>query len=68
MGGGGLQEIDELFKMFKVLGTPNEQLWPGVSRFPDYMATFPKWPPRPIHEVLPLLLLSILQCLAKPSL
>ena len=49
--GGRVQEIDELFKMFRVLGTPNEQLWPGVSKFPDFKATFPKWPPRPIQEV-----------------
>lgn len=23
--------------------TPNEELWPGVSSFPDYKATFPNW-------------------------
>lgn len=48
-----VQEIDELFKIFKVLGTPNDRLWPGVTRFPDFKQTFPKWPPRAIHEVRP---------------
>ncbi|KAJ6070742.1 hypothetical protein N7467_012061 [Penicillium canescens] len=26
-----------------VLGTPDEELWPDVTSFPDYKATFPKW-------------------------
>lgn len=28
---------------YSVLGTPDEELWPGVTSFPDYKATFPKW-------------------------
>jgi len=40
----GDSEIDELFKIFRTLGTPNEQIWPGVSKLPDYKPTFPKWP------------------------
>lgn len=39
----GIQEIDELFKIFRLLGTPNEQNWPGVSQFADFKDTFPKW-------------------------
>ena len=38
-----MQEIDELFKIFRLLGTPNEQTWPGVSQFADFKDTFPKW-------------------------
>lgn len=26
-----------------VLGTPDEDNWPGVTSFPDFKATFPKW-------------------------
>jgi len=40
----GDSEIDELFKIFRTLGTPNEELWPGVSKLPDYKPTFPNWP------------------------
>lgn len=29
--------------IFRVLRTPTEQLWPGVSSYPDYKATFPNW-------------------------
>jgi cyclin-dependent kinase len=25
------------------LGTPNEEVWPGVSQLPDYKPTFPQW-------------------------
>ena len=40
----GDSEIDELFKIFRTLGTPTELIWPGVTRLPDYKPTFPKWP------------------------
>ena len=26
-----------------VLGTPNEAEWPGVTSFPDFKPSFPKW-------------------------
>lgn len=39
----GDSEIDEIFKIFRVLGTPTEADWPGVSSFPDYKSSFPKW-------------------------
>jgi cyclin-dependent kinase len=26
-----------------ILGTPTEQDWPGVTSFPDFKASFPKW-------------------------
>jgi serine/threonine protein kinase len=42
----GDSEIDTLFKIFQKLGTPNEQVWPGISELPDFKATFPKWPAR----------------------
>eukprot|EP01047_Picozoa_sp_COSAG01_P046712 COSAG01_NODE_4407_length_5056_cov_4.859794_7_plen_115_part_00 len=39
----GDSEIDELFKIFRTLGTPTEAIWPGVSKLPDFKPTFPKW-------------------------
>lgn len=26
-----------------LLGTPTEDVWPGVTSFPDYKTSFPKW-------------------------
>ena len=50
----GDSEIGQLLKTFRVLGTPNETLWPGVSKLPDFKEDmFPKWPPRPIREAVP---------------
>ena len=39
----GDSEIDEIFKIFRLLGTPTEELWPGVTSFPDFKPSFPKW-------------------------
>ena len=32
----GDSEIDELYNIFRILGTPTEASWPGVSAYPDY--------------------------------
>ena len=43
----GDSEIDELFKIFRLLGTPDDASWPGVTTLPDYKDTFPRWPASP---------------------
>ena len=32
----GDSEIDQLFRIFRVLRTPTEDLWPGVTQLPDF--------------------------------
>lgn len=39
----GDSEIDTIFKIFRTLGTPNEEVWPGVSTLRDFTEEFPKW-------------------------
>uniref|UniRef100_A0A0N5CIE0 Protein kinase domain-containing protein n=1 Tax=Strongyloides papillosus TaxID=174720 RepID=A0A0N5CIE0_STREA len=39
----GDSEIDQLYKIFKQLGTPTSAIWPGIESLPDYNANFPKW-------------------------
>ncbi|KAL0941763.1 Cyclin-dependent kinase 1 [Colletotrichum truncatum] len=39
----GDSEIDEIFKIFRNLGTPTEDVWPGVTSYPDFKSSFPKW-------------------------
>jgi serine/threonine protein kinase len=34
----GDSEIGQLFQIFRVLGTPNEESWPGVSLLPDFLS------------------------------
>lgn len=48
----GDSEIDELFRIFRVLGTPTEEVWPGVSELKDHKPTFPQWKKRPLEEVV----------------
>ena len=37
----GDSEIDQLFRIFRVLRTPNEDLWPGVTQLPDFKVMLP---------------------------
>lgn len=39
----GDSEIDQLFRIFKTLGTPSEENWPGVTSLKAYKSTFPHW-------------------------
>ena len=39
----------------RILGTPNEEVWPGVSGLPDYKPTFPQWSHQDITRVVPTL-------------
>ena len=38
-----------------VLGTPNEESWPGVKQLPDYKPTFPQWSAQNLGEQVPYL-------------
>jgi len=40
----GDSEIDEIFRIFRILGTPNEDAWPGVTLLQDWNEDFPVWP------------------------
>ena len=37
----------------RIMGTPNEDKWPGVSQLPDYKPTFPQWPGTDLASQLP---------------
>lgn len=39
----GDSEIDQLFRIFRTLGTPDSKEWPEVEELPDYKSSFPKW-------------------------
>ena len=40
----GDSEIDQLYQIFRVKGTPTEETWPGVAKLPNYSPTsFPSW-------------------------
>ena len=37
----GTTNEDQLLKIFRLMGTPSERSWPGISSFPEYK---PNWP------------------------
>lgn len=39
----GDSEIDQLYRIFAVLGTPTKEDWPGVENLNDYNESFPTW-------------------------
>jgi len=39
----GDSEIDTIFKIFQKLGTPTEEMWPGIATLQDFKSSFPKW-------------------------
>ncbi|KAA6393012.1 MAG: putative Cyclin-dependent kinase 1 [Streblomastix strix] len=49
----GDSEIDQLYKIFQILGTPNEDIWPGVSTFPDWRPVFPQWRAQSLTKLCP---------------
>ncbi|KAL1916930.1 uncharacterized protein VTP21DRAFT_5127 [Calcarisporiella thermophila] len=48
----GTNNEDQLLKIFRLLGTPTEQTWPGVSQLPEYRRSFPYYPPQDLSRVL----------------
>lgn len=39
----GDSEIDEIFRIFRMHGTPTEETWPGITKLRDFKPTFPKF-------------------------
>ncbi|GES83036.1 protein serine/threonine kinase [Rhizophagus clarus] len=44
---------DQLLRIFKVLGTPTEETWPGVSQLPEYKSDFTTYNRIPLESLLP---------------
>lgn len=49
----GDSEIDEIFRIFRIQGTPSEETWPGCSGLPDWNESFPVWPQLQISRFVP---------------
>lgn len=49
----GDSEIDELYKIFRVMGTPSEETWPGVTSLQDWNDSFPVWPELQVARLVP---------------
>ena len=49
----GDSEIGQLFKIFQIMGTPNEENWPGITKLKDYSINFPQWKPKKLKDLFP---------------
>eukprot|EP00928_Gymnodinium_smaydae_P008225 TRINITY_DN12990_c0_g1_i1.p1 TRINITY_DN12990_c0_g1~~TRINITY_DN12990_c0_g1_i1.p1 ORF type:complete len:112 (-),score=23.42 TRINITY_DN12990_c0_g1_i1:320-622(-) len=48
----GDSEIGTIFAIMKILGTPSEQSWPGVSFLQNWFAAYPQWKYVGVESVL----------------
>lgn len=51
----GDSEIDQIFKIFKILGTPHENNWPDALKLQDFKPSFPKFRGIPMQNHTPTL-------------
>jgi cyclin-dependent kinase len=49
----GVSDADQLLKIFKILGTPNKQDWPGMAKLPSYKEDFPTYKPKKLKYLVP---------------
>ncbi|CAK7230807.1 negative regulator of the PHO system [Sporothrix bragantina] len=49
----GTTNEDQMVRIFRIMGTPTEHTWPGVSQFPEYKATVPRYQPQDLRQILP---------------
>jgi serine/threonine protein kinase len=45
----GDSEIATIFRIFQLLGTPSEEMWPGLNQLPNFKMQFPSWPSAKWH-------------------
>ncbi|CAM6027546.1 unnamed protein product [Sphagnum balticum] len=48
----GDSELQQLLHIFRLLGTPTEEVWPGVNKLRDWHE-YPSWQPQSISRVVP---------------
>lgn len=48
----GDSELQQLLHIFRLLGTPNEEVWPGVSKLMNWHE-YPQWNPQNLAKAVP---------------
>ena len=50
----GNNDLDQMYRVFQVMGSPTPATWPGVEELPDYSkVSFPDFGPLNLHIILP---------------
>ena len=61
----GKSNSDQLVRIFRLLGTPNEQTWPHVSEYPEWNKAFPTYPPQVLASAYPMMEAQAVDLLSK---
>jgi len=48
----GDSEIDQLFRIFRTMGTPTEDIWHGCTTLPDFKPSFPQWKKQELSSIV----------------
>jgi negative regulator of PHO system len=49
----GTTNEDQLLKIFRLMGTPSEQSWPGITQFTEYKPNWPVYSTNELRNILP---------------
>jgi non-specific serine/threonine protein kinase len=49
----GTTNEDQLQKIFRLMGTPSERTWPGISQYPEYRSNFHVYATQELRMILP---------------
>ena len=49
----GTTNEDQLQRIFRLMGTPSERSWPGISQFPEYKQNFPVFATQDLRMLVP---------------
>ncbi|KIW08686.1 serine/threonine-protein kinase pef1, variant [Verruconis gallopava] len=49
----GTTNEDQLQKIFRLMGTPSERTWPGITQFPEYKTNWPNYATQDLRVILP---------------
>jgi serine/threonine protein kinase len=49
----GDSEIDQLFRIFRTLGTPTDEMWPGVRQLPNFLPIIPAYREQQLRTCFP---------------
>jgi negative regulator of PHO system len=49
----GTTNEDQVQKIFRLMGTPSERSWPGISQLPEYKTNFPVYATQDLRLILP---------------
>ncbi|KAK4106274.1 Pkinase-domain-containing protein [Parathielavia hyrcaniae] len=49
----GTTNEDQIIRIFRIMGTPTERTWPGLSQFPEYKTTWQMYATQPLNSILP---------------